>query len=117
MGCEISWLAGAAIQVVPERGEGVGSMTDDGLLDLRARAAEGDRDAVDQLVELAGERGDMEELRRLADDGSTDAADELVQLAGERGDMEELRRLANAGNRDAADMLAELAEEHDDARE
>jgi hypothetical protein len=33
-------------------------MTDSDLLDLRRRAAEGDRDAIDQLVELAGERGD-----------------------------------------------------------
>jgi hypothetical protein len=41
-------------------------MTDQDLLDLQARAATGDRDAVDQLVELAGERGDMDELRRLA---------------------------------------------------
>jgi hypothetical protein len=61
-------------------------VTEDELLELRARAAAGDRDAVDQLVELAGERGDMDELRRLAD----------------------------AGNSDAADMLAELLEEHDD---
>jgi hypothetical protein len=64
-------------------------MTDDDLLDLRARAANGDRDAVDQLVELAGERGDMDELRRLA----------------------------NGGNRDAADVLTELAEEHNEGRE
>jgi hypothetical protein len=63
-----------------------GGVTEDELLDLRARAAAGDRDAVDQLVELAGERGDMDELRRLAD----------------------------AGNSDAADVLAELLEEHDD---
>jgi hypothetical protein len=75
------------------------------------RAADGDRDAVDQLVELAGERGDMGELRRLADAGSTDAVDELVQLAGEREDTDELRRLAAAGSRDAADVLAEIADE------
>lgn len=42
-------------------------MADQDLDALRARAAEGDQDAVDELVELAGERGDMEELRRLAD--------------------------------------------------
>jgi hypothetical protein len=36
-----------------------------------------------------------------------------VELAGERGDVEELRRLAAAGSRDAADVLAEL--EDDDA--
>jgi hypothetical protein len=48
-------------------------MTDDELMDLRARAADGDRDATDELVELAGERGDLAELRRLADGGSSDA--------------------------------------------
>jgi hypothetical protein len=95
----------------------VGSMTDPELSDLRARAATGDSDAVDQLVELAGERGDVAELRRLADAGSSAAADELVQLATERGDTDELRRLADAGNRDAADVLTELAEEDDDTRE
>ena len=83
----------------------------DELAGLRARAAGGDRDAVDQLVELAGERGDMDELRRLADGGSTDAADVLVELAAERLDVEELRRLAETGNRDAAEVLAELADE------
>jgi hypothetical protein len=53
----------------------------------------------------------MGELRRLADAGSTDAVDELVQLAGEREDTDELRRLAAAGSRDAADVLAEIADE------
>lgn len=57
----------------------------------------------------------MDELRRLAQAGSTDAADQLVELAGERGDIAELRRLADGGNRDAADMLTELAEEPGDA--
>jgi len=53
----------------------------------------------------------MDELRRLADAGSRDAVDQLVELAGERGDMDELRRLADAGSRDAVDVLAELEEE------
>ncbi len=61
-------------------------MTDHELLDLRARAANGDRDAVDQLVELAGERGDIAELRRLADSGNRDAADVLTELAEEQDD-------------------------------
>lgn len=61
-------------------------MTDQELTSLRARAAQGDRDAVDQLVELAGERGDMAELRRLADAGSTDAADVLAELTDEQDD-------------------------------
>ena len=82
------------------------SMTDQDLPSLRARAAAGDHDAVDELVELASERGDLDELRRLADGGSTDAVDELVELASERGDLDELRRLADRGSRDAADVLA-----------
>src|SRR5262245_26837162 len=85
-------------------------VTDFGWADLQARAAAGDRDAVDQLVELAAERGDMDELRRLAGLGVGDAADLLVELAAEREDLAELRRLADAGNRDAADVLAELTD-------
>jgi len=71
-------------------------------------------DLRDQLVELAGERGDLEGLRRLADLGSPDAIDQLVELAAERGDTAELRRLADRGSRDAADVLVELEEERDD---
>ena len=37
--------------------------------------------------------------------------DQLVELAGERGDLEELRRLADHGSQDAAEVLAELEEE------
>ncbi len=74
---------------------------------LRERAVKGDRNAVDELIELAGERGDVAELRRLSDLGWTTATDELVQLAGELGDLAELRRLAEEGNRDAADLLQE----------
>lgn len=80
------------------------------LSHLRERAARGDPDAVAELIQLAGEQGDLDELRRLAGAGHRDAADELVQLAGERGDLDELRRLAAAGNRDAADVLAELTD-------
>ena len=66
--------------------------TDHELADLRAQAAAGDRDAIDQLVELAGERGDMDELRRLADAGSRDAADVLTELAAEQDDEREQPR-------------------------
>lgn len=66
-----------------ERAERVDRMADDDMPGLRARAASGDHDAVDQLVELAGERGDLDELRRLADAGSGDAADLLSELAEE----------------------------------
>jgi hypothetical protein len=37
--------------------------------------------------------------------------DELVQTAGEQGNLAELRRLAEAGSRDAADVLAELSDD------
>ena len=58
-------------------------MTDPEWPELRARADNGDRDAVDELVQLAGEHGDLAELRRLADSGNRDAVDELIQLAGD----------------------------------
>ncbi len=90
------------------------AMSDPDLCELRKRAQQGDIDAVGQLVELAGERGDFVELRRLADEGSSDASDVLVELAGERRDRNELRRLASGGNQDAADVLAELDEESTD---
>src|ERR1700691_4983666 len=61
-------------------------MLDPDQVTLRQQAERGDQDAVDQLVELAGERGDLDELRKLADRGSSDAVDILVELAGERGD-------------------------------
>jgi hypothetical protein len=80
-------------------------VTDEDLAMLRLQAAAGDQDAVAQLVELAGERGDLDELRRLAAGGNTDAADILVELAGERGDLDELRRLVASGHTDAADVL------------
>ena len=55
-------------------------MTDAELSVLRRRAEGGDADATDELIELAGERGDMDELRRLADGGNRTAADELLEL-------------------------------------
>ena len=58
-------------------------MNDFDLSDLRERADNGDGDAVDQLIELAGERGDVDELRRLAEKGNPTAADELLELTGE----------------------------------
>jgi hypothetical protein len=81
---------------------------DPDLVELRQQAGRGNNDAVAQLVELAGERGDFDELRALADGGSSDAVDVLVELAGERGDRSELRRLAASGHQDAVDVLAEL---------
>jgi hypothetical protein len=86
-------------------------MTESDLSDLRARAENGDEEAVDELVELATERGDMDELRRLADRGNATAADQLIELATERGDINELRRLADKGNTAAAEQLMELTAE------
>lgn len=38
--------------------------------------------------------------------------DLLIELASERGDVEELRRLADGGSRTAAEVLAETEEEY-----
>ncbi|MEU3622792.1 hypothetical protein [Amycolatopsis coloradensis] len=80
-------------------------MTESDLPALRARAENGDDEALDELIELATEQGDMNELRRLADGGNSGAADQLIELATERGDMDELRRLADRGNATATDQL------------
>ena len=50
------------------------------LMALREQAAHGNRDALDQLIELAAERGDRDELRRLADGGSVTAREVLDEL-------------------------------------
>jgi Fe-S cluster assembly iron-binding protein IscA len=86
-------------------------MSDAELEYLRERAARGDEDAAEQLVELAGEREDAYELRLLAENGGTDAMDQRVQLATETGDVDELRRLEAGGNPDAAEVLDDLYEE------
>src|SRR3954454_22923614 len=84
---------------------------DEDLTTLRQGADEGDSDAADQLIELAGERGDIGELRRLADQGWSLAEDEPPQVAAEQNNLDELRRLAATGNTDAADVLDELTGE------
>ena len=89
---------------------GRSDMDEPELTALREQAAQGSRDALDQLVELAAERGDRDELRRLADAGSTDALDQLIELAVEREDLDELRRLADAGSVTAREVLDELTE-------
>jgi hypothetical protein len=58
-------------------------MTESESAALRERAARGDQDAVDELIELAGERGDLTELRRLADQGNPTATDQLRELESE----------------------------------
>ncbi len=57
-------------------------MTEPDLDALRERADAGDADAVDQLIELAGEQGNLDELRRLADQGNSTAAEQLTELEG-----------------------------------
>ena len=55
-------------------------MDESDLSALRERAEGGDKDAADQLIELAGEQGNLEELRRLADQGNTTASEMLGEL-------------------------------------
>jgi hypothetical protein len=86
----------------------LGVMNESDLSVLRERAEGGDEDAVDQLIELAGEQGNLDELRRLADQGNTTASDQLIELAAEQGNLDELRRLADQGNTTASEMLSEL---------
>ena len=85
-------------------------MDESDLFVLREQADGGDRDAVDQLIELAGERGDLDELRRFADQGNTTASDQLIEVASEQGNLDELRRLADQGNTTAREVLEELEE-------
>ena len=47
---------------------------------LRERAESGDKDAVDQLIELAGEQGNLDELRRLSDQGNATAREVLEEV-------------------------------------
>lgn len=83
-------------------------MTDPDLIQLRQRAEAGDSDAAGQLVELAGERGDVDEVRRLADNGNSGAVDVLVELAGERGDRASLPDLST-NDVAAGDMIEGVA--------
>ena len=73
-------------------------------------ADQGNTTASDQLIELAAEQGNLDELRRLADQGNTTASDQLIELAGEQGNLDELRRLADQGNTTASEVLGELEE-------
>ena len=57
-------------------------MTEPDLSALRERADNGDADAVDELIGLAGEQGNLDELRRLADKGNTTAAEQLTEFGG-----------------------------------
>jgi hypothetical protein len=84
-------------------------MTEFELSDLPERADNGDEQAVDELIELATESNDMDELRRVDDRGN--ATDQLIELATEQGDMDELRRLADKGNTTATEQLLELTAE------
>jgi hypothetical protein len=54
----------------------------------------GDRRPVDVNAELPDphNRSDLSNLRERAEDGDEEAADELIELATERGDMDELLR-------------------------
>jgi hypothetical protein len=64
----------------------------------------------DDRIRRAIDLDDLDELRRFADAGSNEAVQALVEIAGERGDIAELRRLAAAGSADAAAVLADLSD-------
>jgi hypothetical protein len=53
---------------------------------------------------------DLSVLREPAEGGDEDAVDQLIELAAELGNLEELRRLANQGDTTAGEMLPELEE-------
>jgi hypothetical protein len=55
-------------------------MDESDLSVLRERAGSGDKDAVDELIELAGEQGNFDELRRLSDQSNTTAREVLEEL-------------------------------------
>jgi hypothetical protein len=65
----------------------------------------------DYRVQRPVELDDLDELRRLADAGSNEAVEALVEIAGERADIAELRRLAAAGSADADAVLADLSDD------
>ena len=65
----------------------------------------------DHRVQRAVELDDLDELRRLADAGSNEAVEALVEIAGERADIAELRRQATAGSVTAAEILADLSDD------
>ena len=81
------------------------------LLALLPNPTEGDQESIDERLEGAIEREDLDGLRSLADTGHRDAVDQLVELAAKRDDRDELRRLAGRGSQDAADVLADLEAE------
>ena len=58
-------------------------MSETDVSNLRERAENGDEEGFDQLIELATERGDMDELRRLASSGNATAAEQLMELTAE----------------------------------
>jgi len=65
----------------------------------------------DHRVRRALELDDLDELRRLAGAGSSEAVEALVDIAGERADIAELRRLAAAGSADADAVLRDLTDD------
>ena len=65
----------------------------------------------DHRVRRALELDDLGELRRLADAGSGEAVEALVDIAGERADIAELRRLAAAGSAGADAVLRDLEQD------
>ena len=69
-------------------------MVDPDLVTLRSTQSEGTRTRLTSSSSWLASGAISDELRKLADRGSSDAVDILVELAGERGDRGELQRLA-----------------------
>lgn len=75
---------------------------------LRALADEGNEQALDRLADLAGARGDLDELSELLDEGGMHAGHLLTVRAVSAGDPLELQRIWDAGCEEAGDELRRL---------
>jgi hypothetical protein len=70
-------------------------MTEPDLSAPREQVENGDMDAVDELIELAGEQGNLDQLQRLTEQGNTTTADVLIELAGEQGNATAAEQLTD----------------------
>ena len=91
-------------------------MTEEDLVELRAQAAVGDLDAVASWSSSPVSEATLT-ISAASQRRQHDAMDLLVEAAGEREDLDELRHLAASGNTDAADVLAELTDDEDDGED
>ena len=73
-----------------------------------ALADEGNELALDRLADLAGARGDLDELSELLDEGCERAGRLLTRRAVAAGDLRELQRLTDAGSGAASEELTRI---------